>query len=401
MRSSGTGNREKGKGAERKSARPLSLREDRGASIPIQVFADHRQVRALGPMLAARSEAKDSCMRDVIATPKLRLSNSSFLSTEEIKKSFHHAICYACEQQDGYGVEVFDAHEVPDSLLYRAIPKQWIRMGTKEQGGRCPVMHAKLRVAMTPELGISAVRHAYAHIGGWSALDADDRYRVAYEVNRRLASPDRIRFAHVERMTHRVDEIREYWAELLAFALSVVAKNEAEWRRAFLARAIQRSAGAPMAYPMPETGEKDLRLVEWYLQLAKLEEPWRYASDTAEWIRTMNASTREDRVRYAISGFPPGRLRMIFSALIQSSVPLDSVRALSRMNQPVPMHLIPWLEHASVFADLIVSMADQEDCSLFGKASELAADWESFSSEDRRYAEKLLHQYVAQMQTIV
>jgi hypothetical protein len=364
-------------------------------AVPFASFSGHRQVNALGPIFAANSEAfRDSVLRKIVLIPKTHASNLRFPSVTEMKRVLGEEYWPSAYAEGNCENSASVPEQVSDELLHHALPESWIRSASSE-GTPCTAEKYLMHVD-TPVIRLHAIRHAYAHTGGWSALSSEDRLKAMYAVRQRLLSQDRIRFAHVEHSSHPLESIREYWAELLAFAFGVAAKHEAEWRRVFLARAVQRSACAPCAYPSSQTGEADLALVRWYLDRARIEEPWAYAARAAEWLKYSEAEDHLSSIRHAISGFPPGKLRMVFSALLQPEIKSqEDFKDAGRMEQEISPNLITWVEQACAFADELVSLhTGEEAAGLLSTSAGLAADLQRFSQAERREAVDAVHRYI-------
>lgn len=367
---------------------------------PISIFANHRHVNALAPIFAARPKVfKDSMMREIVPVHRSEVSKIQFSSIPEIKKSLGEHLCRSCMEDGDYGVPESVHQNFPKEVVDLAIPKIWIRSASRLASDRnCPATSSLSHLSISPRMQIHGLRHAYAHAGGWSALEPEDRLRVAHAIQQRLISPDRIRFAHIERITNHAEHLYEYWAELLAFALSIEAQQESEWRRSFLSRAVQRGAGATLAYPMPETGEKDLQLVRWYFDHVDIHEPWIYATQANEWTQRSEKEDRSLRIRNAISGFPPGNMRMIYSIFIETDpIATDVAHRLSRLDSNIPDHLATWVEQACLFADHVGSLdANSNEASLLSESALLAAGLERFSEVDQQKALKAVQQYIHQ-----
>lgn len=377
---------------------------DASVRIPVHVFADHRQIKSLDSLMAAHQDAlSGSCLKGLEPTPKPKVSSLSFPSMGAVRQSIGDSMVDACASKRGFGLNgVGEAIQQKD--LERLLPRIWVRSATGGREGECPAIHRMLNLPMNSALRLHTLRHAYAHAGGWDALHADDRCRVAYVVRGRLQSPDRIRFSHAESCAHEADRVQEYWAELLAFAFGIPAQNQSEWRRLFLARSVQRAAGAPLAYPMRETGLKDRDLVEWHLKRTNVAEPWEFANRSVEWVDRVAREGRMDRIRHVASGFPPGKLRSVYSGLMHSEPTApDHARALKRAESSVPMHVVSWIERACLLADELATLEyappeeHREPLPLFSAAAELAGEWSRFSHEDQQRLLRALTQYMQEL----
>lgn len=361
-------------------------------------FSDHRQVKSLRRIFDANPEPfKRSLLREAVSNSRPSVSSIRFPSNRCIEEELGSHLCEACKNPDSYRIPEATIAFVSEDELELLVPREWIqgaKQGTGEQN--CPSKASLSQLSISSSHRLHELRHGFAHAGGWTSMGVEDRMKIAHAIKERLASSDRIRFAHVERLVHPAEMIQEYWAELLAFAFGIAAERESEWHKRFLARAVQRGSGAPLAYPMPETGERDLRLVEWYLDKKGIEEPWKFASQSNAWIADHEREDRRMRVRHAISGFPPGRIRMVFSVFLDlSPVEPEIHHQIQRVDSGIPQHLAHWVERACLFADEVGALnSESDESSLLGEATSLAAELNAFSETDQRQALAAVERHV-------
>lgn len=195
------------------------------------------------------------------------------------------------------------------------------------------VSHEPSGIRLSPDywskpVQFSLLDHEFAHANDWrrsNTLAPQDRLTLLYLVHTRVSSDERIKFSYVEsiknddpKQQHLV-RIREYWAELMKMALDTPADNEQGW-----VRKMTYDAGLHDAKPVERGGKKsesgadDVRLVRWYLSVTDPDfRPWNAARARAELVdRTMREAI-DDRVREALDGLPPGKIRAIVAKLLE------------------------------------------------------------------------------------
>jgi hypothetical protein len=170
----------------------------------------------------------------------------------------------------------------------------------------------------TPELLI----HELAHANDWNrsnVLSPEDRLTLLHLVHGRVSSPDHLRFPYVESINNpdkKAEHLRkctEYWAVLMEKALTIPAESKKEWELAFRTMAVETWAH-PQAHPSKDAfGQKDLRIVNWYLNAVDPSfRPWEAVKKRRDLIEKTMLEAYGREVQERLRPIPSAPLRVLF-----------------------------------------------------------------------------------------